>query len=129
MSDAFNILNQEYEKCDATKKVISSVSNNWFNSLSIEDKKSVLPIVDYMAMRRCTKDADAEYSLVLVDYAAETGDFKPLEAWVGLIGINKSMHESIMRLGMSNLLELSKSEEFLKPIMLMETAEQLDLLP
>ncbi|GGB21987.1 hypothetical protein [Agarivorans gilvus] len=108
---------------------VDKLTNQWFAGLSSERKKVVLLIANHEAMERCTQVQADEYSLSLVEYAAQTADKKQLEEWLHIRQNFKPQElvNDINALNNEKLIAFLKNPQFNKPFDLIAVFKQLEL--
>lgn len=79
----YKILNKKVSACNALKKrKIPSISEPWLIDLSEKTQRAVFLVVNEIAMARCYKQEEINYTMTLINYTAETSDSSYLEDWI-----------------------------------------------
>ncbi|MDO6686737.1 MULTISPECIES: hypothetical protein [unclassified Agarivorans] len=128
----YQALNAKTQICRESRRSqieVDKLTSIWFADLSSDSKKVVLLIASHEAMERCTQVQADEYSLSLVEYAAQTEDKMQLEEWLKLKQNFKpeELANDIDALNSEELIASLKEPQFAKPFDLIAVIKQLNL--
>ena len=101
-------LGKKVNECKGLRKEyqFKIITDEWFNSLSIQDKKQVVSFAFQYASTKCSEKEFNELSGSLVKYVAEGGDPKALEAWVAINKMSSRSIKQINELGIEQVLNV-----------------------
>jgi hypothetical protein len=128
----YQALNTQTQLCRESRREqieVDKLTNKWFVDLPSKSKKIVLLIASHEAMERCTKVKADEYSLALIEYAAQAEDKKQLEEWLKIKQNFKpeELASDISSLSSEELKELLRSPQLDEPFDLIAIIKQLNL--
>ncbi|WP_220719177.1 hypothetical protein [Agarivorans litoreus] len=128
----YQALNAKTQSCREGRRSqieVDKLNNIWFADLPSDSKKVVLLIASHEAMERCTQVQVDEYSLSLVEYAAQTEDKKKLEEWLKIKQNFKpeELVSDIDALNSEQLIAFLQESQLNKPFDLIAIIKQLNL--
>ncbi|WP_221075752.1 hypothetical protein [Agarivorans aestuarii] len=128
----YQALNAKTQVCREARRnhiEVEKITSNWFLALPAESKKVVLLVASHEAMERCTKAQADEYSLILVEYAAQTEDKNQLDEWLKIKQNFKpdELVNDINELNSEELIAFLKEPLLSEPFDLIAIIKQLNL--
>lgn len=125
IKDTYNNLSNKMSECSQIAKRDVEIQNKYLSSITINEQRAILLILSLESKRNCYVKDENKYALAVLNFAIETDEKEPLNAFIALRKFD-NIDESIIRV--FNSLDSSKIKIIRQELNMPFTAHRVTIL-